>query len=64
MTGNGMDFLEHKLWQQCVALEPDAIADALAMTYRAQRYSEQARLKKMAATNVTLAADLMLFRKR
>jgi 23S rRNA (guanine745-N1)-methyltransferase len=62
MTAAGIEFVEHKNWQKIVNLGPDAIADALAMTYRAVRHSEHARLDTLAAMKVTLAADLILFR--
>lgn len=62
MTAAGLDLAEHKHWQENVDLEPDAIADALAMTYRAVRHSQQARLSAVSKMNVTLAADLLLFR--
>lgn len=63
MSNVGLDCIEQKHWRQTVALEPDAIADALAMTYRAGRHSEQNRLESLAAMEVTLAADLLLLRR-
>ena len=57
-----LKLVEHKTWKIRVNLEPDAIADAMAMTYRAVRRSQRDRLETLAATQVTLAADLMLFR--
>ena len=63
MANAGLDFIERKLWQRQVSLEPDAITDALAMTYRAVRHSEQARLRTVTAMEVTLAADIIAFRK-
>lgn len=62
MAGAGLECIEQKNWRHHVELEPDAIADALAMTYRAGRRSEQARLDSVAAMKVTLAADLILMR--
>jgi 23S rRNA (guanine745-N1)-methyltransferase len=62
MSASGLELVEHKHWQEKVDLEPDAIADALAMTYRAVRHSQQARLESVSKMNVTLAADLVLFR--
>ncbi|MCA9139071.1 MAG: methyltransferase domain-containing protein [Planctomycetales bacterium] len=56
----GLDLLEHRLWQERIELEPDAIADALAMTYRAVRHSEHAKAESLVTMQVTLAADLML----
>ena len=62
MAAGGLECVEKKHWEQRVDLEPDAIADALAMTYRAARHSQQARLESLAAMKVTLAADLILLR--
>lgn len=56
----GLKFKQHQLWQTTVELEPEAIADALAMTYRAVRRSEQDRAQHLNAMSVTLAADLIL----
>jgi 23S rRNA (guanine745-N1)-methyltransferase len=63
MSSAGLNCLEQKNWLHRVDLDPAAIADALAMTYRAGRHSEQARLDSLSAMQVTLAADLMLFRR-
>ena len=63
LSSCGLEFVEHKRWQQHIELDPDAIADALAMTYRGVRNSQQDRLKSLSTTNVTLAADLMLLRR-
>jgi 23S rRNA (guanine745-N1)-methyltransferase len=57
----GMDCVEHQLWQHRVQLAGDEIADALAMTYRAVRRSQQQRLDSLEQMTVTLAADLMRF---
>ena len=56
----GLALQEHKLWQTEVELQPDAIADALAMTYRAVRKSQSDRAERLEAMTVTLAADLIL----
>lgn len=64
MSAGGLECMEQKHWQQQVELAPDAIADALAMTYRAVRHSQQSRLDSLTAMNVTLAADLILLRRR
>lgn len=42
-------------------LDEDGIKDALAMTYRAVRHSQQARLGSVTSMQVTLAADILLF---
>ncbi|WP_182865410.1 methyltransferase domain-containing protein [Rhodopirellula sp. JC639] len=60
LTAAGLELARHKLWQQRVELQPDAIADALAMTYRAVRHSQQTRAETLTAMTVTLAADLIL----
>lgn len=64
MSAVGLECIEQKQWQHHVDLQPDEIADALTMTYRAGRHSEQARLESLTAMNVTLAADLICFRRR
>ena len=57
----GLKIKQHQLWQSSVQLQPDAIADALAMTYRAVRRSQNDRAQELTAMSVTLAADLILF---
>jgi 23S rRNA (guanine745-N1)-methyltransferase len=57
----GLKFKQHQLWKTTVDLQPDAIADALAMTYRAVRRSQHDRAQHLEAMQVTLAADLILF---
>ncbi|MAI73324.1 MAG: SAM-dependent methyltransferase [Rhodopirellula sp.] len=57
----GYQFLEHQLWRQQMNLDREAITDALAMTYRAARYSQQSKLESVSEMKVTLAADLLLF---
>ncbi len=63
MSHAGMEMIDQKHWHNNVKLEPAAIADALAMTYRAARHSQKSRLDAVQATNVTLAADLLLLRR-
>lgn len=63
LSAAGLDLVDHQLWQDRVKLEPDAIADALAMTYRAVRRSQQTRMESLQAMTVTLAADLILLRR-
>jgi len=64
LTSGGVELIERKSWRNQVELAPDAIQDALAMTYRGVRHSEQQRLAANLQTiSVTLAADLMLFRR-
>ena len=63
MSHVGVEVVEQKHWRRNVKLEPDAIADALAMTYRAVRHSQKSRLDAVQAMNVTLAADLLLLRR-
>lgn len=64
MSTAGLEYVDHQLWQQQVALEANSIADALAMTYRAVRHSQQRRLGSLSAMNVTLSADIILLRQR
>ncbi|MCS7469715.1 methyltransferase domain-containing protein [Stieleria sp. ICT_E10.1] len=63
LSAAGLQFVEHQNWRHRVELEPDAIADALAMTYRAVRHSQQTRAESLTAMAVTLAADLILLRR-
>lgn len=60
LSDAGLEFVAHKTWQQQIELDRDAISDALAMTYRAVRHSQQARLQTLNSMPVTLAADLIL----
>lgn len=61
MAVAGLKCTDHKTWREQVELPPDAIADALAMTYRAVRHSQQSRLDSIDKVVTTLSADLMLF---
>lgn len=63
MNSVGLAFVQHKRWQHQVVMDADAIADALAMTYRAVRHSQHNRIDALSAMKVTLAADLILFAK-
>lgn len=63
MKEHGLTCVEQKQWRTQVEVTPDEIADALAMTYRAVRRSEQSRVASIDAATVTLAADLMRFEK-
>ena len=62
MRAAGLGLVEHRLWTHRVDLGVEEISDALAMTYRAVRKSQQDRLATVGNTKVTLAADLMLFK--
>ncbi|MCM2371313.1 methyltransferase domain-containing protein [Aporhodopirellula aestuarii] len=64
MEAAGLRCAEQTHWELKVELAPDAILDALAMTYRGVRHSQQERLKTVEAMSVTLAADLLLLRRR
>ncbi|MFT5300444.1 MAG: 23S rRNA (guanine745-N1)-methyltransferase [Mariniblastus sp.] len=61
MKAVGLKLVLHTKWSQQVDLNAEEIADALAMTYRAVRNSQHARLDGVDGMNVTLAADLLLF---
>ncbi len=63
MNDNGLPCVEQKQWRTQIEIGPDEIADALAMTYRAVRWSEHRLIASIDATKVTLAADLMQFRR-
>lgn len=62
MQDNGLHCVEQKQWRTRVEIGLDEIEDALAMTYRARRWSEKSRIASINTTQVTLAADLMLYR--
>ena len=62
MQEHGLECVDQQSWRHQVEIGPDEIADALAMTYRAVRRSEQSRVATIDATCVTLAADLLRFR--
>ena len=61
MESVGLVLSQHKRWSEQVDLNAEEIADALAMTYRAVRNSQNARLDGVDQMKVTLAADLLLF---
>ena len=63
MSRAGLECIEQESWQHRLRLEPDAIADALAMTYRGARHSQQSRRESLTAMTVTLAADLIMLRR-
>ncbi len=64
MNDYGLPCVEQKRWRTQIEIGSDEIADALAMTYRAGRWSEQSLIASIDATKVTLAADLMQFGER
>ena len=64
MTAAGLSLEEHQTWLHHVELGSEAISDAMAMTYRGGRYSEQERLKSVKKMTVTLSADLLFLTKR
>ena len=64
MESEHLEFVDQKLWQKRVPLDKDAISDALAMTYRAVRRSQQVRLETLKTMEVTLAADLIRLRRK
>lgn len=63
MSDAGLRCIERQSWCEVKSLDRDDIADAMAMTYRAVRQSQASRLESVPAMPVTLAADLMLFRR-
>lgn len=62
MESAGLKLLEHQLWSAQVEMDTDAINDALAMTYRGARHSQQSRIESLTSMSVTLSADLILLR--
>jgi len=63
MSQAGFEVIQQKQWHTTVHLQPDALADALAMTYRGVRHSQKSRLEAVPAMTVTLAADLLLLQR-
>ena len=61
MKSANLKLSEQTKWSEKLKLGTEDIADALAMTYRAARHAEQARLQNIESQEVTLAADLLLF---
>lgn len=62
MENHDLRCVNKTLWENKIEVGAAEIADALAMTYRAVRRSEQIRVAEIESTQVTLAADVMLFR--
>jgi len=62
MKSVGLELSQRKRWSQQIQLQPEEIADALAMTYRAVRRSQSAKLDSITAQAVTLSAELLLFK--
>lgn len=62
METHGLECTDQRQWRSQIEIGPDEIADALAMTYRARRRSEQRLVASIEATKLTLSADLMRFR--
>lgn len=63
MKDNGLQCENKNLWRTQIKIGPEEISDALAMTYRAGRRSEQTLVASINSTTVTLSADLMQFRR-
>ena len=61
LNDQGLPCVDQKQWRTQVEIEANEIEEALAMTYRARRWSEKSRISSLEAAKVTLAADLMLF---
>ncbi|MEL6105207.1 MAG: putative RNA methyltransferase [Planctomycetota bacterium] len=64
LTEVGLELVEQITWRNRVHLNAPAIADAMAMTYRAVRHSEQAKLQSIESMEVSLSAELLLMRRR
>lgn len=58
---NGLTCIEQSQWRTQIEIGPEEIADALAMTYRAGRHSEQNLMASIESAKVTLSADLLRF---
>ena len=63
MHDHGLSCVDQKQWKTEVEIGTEEIEEALAMTYRARRWSEKSRISSLETTKVTLAADLMRFSK-
>ena len=63
MHDHGLSCVDQKQWKTQVEIGTEEIEEALAMTYRARRWSEKSRISSLETTKVTLAADLMRFSK-
>lgn len=61
MGEQGLSCLRRKQWRTQVDLGADEIEDALAMTYRARRWSESKKIASIETASVTLSADLLWF---
>lgn len=69
-SADGFEVVAREQWKSVVELDLETTRDAMAMTYRAVRESQQKRLQKSLDSKfetdshlaVTLSADLMLFR--
>ncbi|TWU45173.1 23S rRNA (guanine(745)-N(1))-methyltransferase [Novipirellula aureliae] len=60
LAAAGLEMQQQQTWRTQIDLDTDAIADAMAMTYRAVRFSQNARLETITNRSVTLSADLIL----
>jgi 23S rRNA (guanine745-N1)-methyltransferase len=56
-------FERHELVRHTVTLDRTAISDVMASSYRGLRTRERERLEQLEAMDVTMARDLLLFRK-
>lgn len=64
MAAVGLKCVAQQQWKHTARLQPDAVADAMAMTYRAVRHSQASRLDAITtAIGVTMSADLVMFRR-
>lgn len=63
-TEVGMELVEQTTWRHRVHLDTEALADAMAMTYRAVRHSEQVKLQSIESIEVSLSAELLLMGRR
>lgn len=59
----GLGLLSHEQWKHSVSLQREALQDAMAMTYRAVRRSQQQRIEQLGNAEVTLNAEILLFDK-
>ena len=60
----GLECNSQEIWEEHHNLKADAIRDALSMTYRGVRASQQLSQEDLAASVVTISSDVMIFKRR
>lgn len=60
MDAVGLPVLQRLLWREDHTLDRNQISDALLMTYRGRRHSQQSAIDELTELTVTLSADLLV----